>query len=176
MDWGWAFAEFNKYIINILKAFQLINRLKKSETSLVLAMQILDKDYFKQINNFIKKNNLIDKVIIITNFDSKYLLNLYKNAKIYIFSSYSEVFGYTTIEAMACGCPVLVSKKSCLPEINDNAAEYFNPDIINSIANKILILLNKKELRDKLITKGLKHAKKFSIKKNFLKTFNEINV
>jgi len=163
-------------IINILKAFKLVNRLKKSETSLVLAMQILDKDYFKQINNFIKKNNLIDKVIIIKNFDSKYLLNLYKNAKIYIFSSYSEVFGYTTIEAMACGCPVLVSKKSCLPEINDNAAEYFNPDIINSIANKILILLNKKELRDKLITKGLKHAKKFSIKKNFLKTFNEINV
>ena len=163
-------------IINILKAFRLVDSLKKTEISLVLVMQILDKEYFEQINYFIKNNNLTNQVIIIKNLEGKYLLNLYKNAKIYIFSSYSEVFGYTTIEAMASGCPVLVSKKSCLPEINNNAAEYFNPDIISSIAKKILILLNKKELRNKLITKGFKHAKKFSIKKTFLKTFHEINV
>ena len=163
-------------VINILKAFKLINRLKDSETSLVLVMQILDKKYFNQIKDYIKNNNLIEKVIIITSLESKYLFNLYKNAKIYIFSSYSEVFGYTTIEAMACGCPVLVSKSSCLPEINANAAEYFNPDIINSIAKKILILLNQNKLRNKLIAKGLEHSKKFTIKENFLKTFNEINV
>jgi len=163
-------------IINILKAFQLINKLKKVETSLVLVMQILDQGYFNEINTYIKKNNLMEKVTIITNVDSKYLLNLYKNAKIYIFSSYSEVFGYTTIEAMACGCPVLVSKKSCLPEINSNAAEYFNPDIINSIVRKILILLYQNNIRKKLIINGLKRAKIFSIKETFLKTFNEINV
>jgi glycosyltransferase involved in cell wall biosynthesis len=154
-------------IINILKAFQLINKLKKVETSLVLVMQILDQGYFNEINTYIKKNNLMEKVTIITNVDSKYLLNLYKNAKIYIFSSYSEVFGYTTIEAMACGCPVLVSKKSCLPEINSNAAEYFNPDIINSIVRKILILLYQNNIRKKLIINGLKRAKIFSIKETF---------
>ena len=85
-------------------------------------MQILDTKYFNEIETFIEKNNLQSKVKIFTDLENKYLINLYKNAYLYIFSSYSEVFGYTTIEAMASGCPILVSNTSCLPEINGKAA------------------------------------------------------
>jgi hypothetical protein len=63
-----------------------------------------------------------------------------------------------------------------LPEINGKAAKYFNPDSINSIKKKILIILKKDKLRSVMSLKGLVYAKKFNNKKNFVETFNEINL
>jgi glycosyltransferase involved in cell wall biosynthesis len=162
-------------IINIIKAFDLVIKLYKSKISLILVMQILDQEYFNEIKEYILKNNLSNKIKIFIKLDNLYLINLYKNATFYIFSSYSEVFGYTTIEAMKCGCPVLVSRRSALPEINGNAAKYFDPDNINSLKKKILVLLREKKLRKELSSKGLIHAKKFNNKKTFTEIFNEIN-
>ena len=79
-----------------------------------------------------------DKVKIFTNLPSARLPQLYQNSKFYIFTSYCEVFGLTTLEAMAYGCPVLVSNKSALPEINGKAAVYFDPDNILQIEKKLL--------------------------------------
>lgn len=162
-------------ILNILIAMKEIAKKNKKKITLVLVLQILDVKYLEVLASYIKTNNLEKNVIIFKNLKSEYLANLYKNAKIYIFSSYSEVFGYTTLEAMACGCPVLVSKTSCLPEINGKAAMYFDPDDINSIKRNILFLLSDKKLRYKLINKGYIHVKKFNTKKSFENTFKVIN-
>ena len=110
-----------------------------------------------------KKNNLQSKVKIFTDLESKYLINLYKNAYLYIFSSYSEVFGYTTIEAMASGCPILVSNTSSLPEINGKAAVYFHPNKINSIVDALNMVLKQKKKRYQLINLGYKRVKRFDI-------------
>ena len=48
----------------------------------------------------------------------------------------AKVFGLTSLEAMSQGCPVIISKKSALPEINNLAAEYFDPDNIEQIKAK----------------------------------------
>jgi glycosyltransferase involved in cell wall biosynthesis len=156
-------------------AIKEITKKYKKKITLVLVLQILDEKYLEILTSYIKKNNLEKNIIIFKNLKSEYLANFYKNAKIYIFSSYSEVFGYTTLEAMACGCPVLVSRTSCLPEINDQAAIYFDPDSINSIKKNILVLWNEKKLRDKLINKGYIHVKKFNTKKSFENTLKVIN-
>jgi len=94
--------------------------------------------------------------------DSNYLKNLYKYAKFYIFSSYCEVFGLTSLEAMSQSCPVLISNASALPEINDNAAEYFDPDDINQIKNNMKKILSDNSFRKNLISLGNSHYKKFS--------------
>ena len=96
-------------------------------------MQILDKNYYEDIKKFVFKNFKNNEVIFFHDLENKFLVNLYKNAKFYIFSSYCEVFGLTSLEAMSQGCPVLVSNRSALPEINSNAADYFNPDDENEI-------------------------------------------
>ena len=103
------------------------------------------------------------------NLDNNYLANLYQKAKFYVFSSYCEVFGLTSLEAMSQGCPILISNKSALPEINRDAAEYFDPDDINQILSGMDKILFNQDLRVNLIKKGNKHFKRF----NWVKTVNE---
>ena len=55
-------------------------------------MQILDKSYFKEIKNYIRLNFKNNEIILLENIKNEYLLNLYKNAQLYLFSSYCEVF------------------------------------------------------------------------------------
>ena len=54
------------------------------------------------------------------------LSGLYSNALCYAFPSLSEGFGLPILEAFSCGCPVLLSNKTCFPEIGGDAAFYFN--------------------------------------------------
>lgn len=156
-------------IINLLKGFKLLDEKENIGLKFVLVLQILDKTYFKEIKKFISKNFTKDQIILFHNLDNKYLINLYKKANFYIFSSYCEVFGLTSLEAMSQGCPVLISNKSALPEINKDAAEYFDPDDINQTASAMRMILFDKDLRINLIKKGNEHFKKF----NWFKTVNQ---
>jgi len=163
-------------ILNILESFKKIKNMNKFfNLRLVLVLQVLDKNYFNQINNFIFKNFNINDVIIFHNLESKYLPKLYSKSNLYIFSSYSEVFGLTSLEAMAQRCPVLISNKSALPEINSNAALYFNPDSVSQISEGIVKILDNKKIKNRLIIAGKKNIKRFDWNKTVRLTLNIIN-
>jgi len=98
-------------IINLLKGFKLLKKEKDLNFKFVIVLQILDKKYYSEIKNFISNNFDENEIIFFHNLDSNYLVNLYRGASFYIFSSYCEVFGLTSLEAMTQGCPVLISKK-----------------------------------------------------------------
>lgn len=70
------------------------------------------------------------------------LAKLYKNARLFAYLSLYEGFGFPPVEAIACGCPVLVSDRSSLPEICGDYAEYCNPENINEINGKLESLLS----------------------------------
>ena len=65
------------------------------------------------------------------------LKQLYANAAALIFPSLFEGFGLPLAEAMSCGCPIIASRRSSIPEIAGEAALYFNPDDPSDIAAKI---------------------------------------
>ena len=159
-------------IINLLKAFKLL--IKDYDIKLVLVLQILDKNYFLDIKKFILNNYLEEKIIIFSNLSIDQLPRLYKNAKIYAFTSYCEVFGFTSLEAMSKKIPVVISNKSALFEINRNAAIYFNPDKISEIKNSLKKALLSKKLRKQLIRDGNLQFKKFSSEENIKKTIDVI--
>ncbi len=159
-------------IINLLMAFKLL--IKNFEIKFVLVLQILDKEYFLDIKKFISENLLKEKIIIFSNLDINKLPRLYRNAELYVFSSYCEVFGYTSLEAMSKQVPVLISNKSSLPEINDNAAIYFDPDNINEIENLFKKIIFSKKLKKKLTKLGNIQYKKYNSKENIQKTINVI--
>ena len=161
--------------ITILESFKDILYKDKKNIKLVFISQIFDKEYLLEINEYILKNFKNDEIIFFKNVDKENLKRFYNKALFYIFSSYCEVFGLTTLEAMSNNCPVLVSKTSALPEINSDSALYFDPDNKNEIREKILDLINNYDLRQSLKEKGLQHIKNFKWSKTFENTMNIIS-
>jgi len=87
---------------------------------------------------------------------------LYENTACYVFPSLSEGFGLPSLEAMMHGAPVASSNATCLPEVNGDAAHYFDPLDPKDMAEKIKEVLTNKKLRESLIKKGYKQAAKYS--------------
>jgi glycosyltransferase involved in cell wall biosynthesis len=157
-----------------LKGYKKLIAEVNSSISLALVMQILDQKYFKEVNSYIQKNFQKNKIIILSNLKKEQLVNLYRNAEVYIFSSYCEVFGLTTLEAMSYKVPVVVSNRSALPEINKNSALYFDPDNVNQIKNVLKKTLLNKNVRNELIKNGTKNLKRFTLNNNIKNTYRII--
>jgi len=94
------------------------------------------------------------------------LKKLYKNASAFLFPSLYESFGFPPLEAMACGCPVIASNRSAIPEICKDAALYIDPLNIDDFCDKLIYLNDNVAIRDNLIRKGVKRAKLFLWKKS----------
>ena len=93
------------------------------------------------------------------------LAYLYKNAVSFIFPSLYEGFGIPILEAFANNCPVILSNKSCFPEIAGEAAIYFDPKNKLDIQKAVLLLINSEQTREDLIAKGKERIKLFSWEK-----------
>jgi len=101
--------------------------------------------------------------IIFTGYVSDHdLFGLYRRAEFFIYPSLYEGFGIPPLEAMACGCPVIVSRASSLPEICGDAALYVNPHDIDDIKRALSEILGNGELRQELILRGRERVKLFS--------------
>jgi glycosyltransferase involved in cell wall biosynthesis len=85
----------------------------------------------------------------------------YSGAECLAMPSLYEGFGMPVIEAMACGCPVIVSNRASLPEIAGEAALVTNPHP-DAIAEAIRDLVCSKELRESIRARGLEHARRFT--------------
>jgi glycosyltransferase involved in cell wall biosynthesis len=91
------------------------------------------------------------------------LRTLYHGAAAYIYPSLFEGFGLTLLEAMACGCPVITSDTSAMPEIAGDAAIFIDPESVDSIAGAIeTVCLNQNGIADQLVDKGHRRASEFS--------------
>ena len=159
-------------LLEIISAIYLLN--KEIKVKLLLVTQILDKKYFGEIRKAIKNYKIEDKVQILINIDNDFLPNLFEVSSGYIFSSLTETFGITTLEAMMHSLPVLVSNNSSLPEINGEAALYFKHNDINDIKEKMKAILTNAKLRDELVLHGLANSKKYIWKKTISETLSFI--
>jgi len=110
----------------------------------------------------IKAWGIEDKIKLIKNPHAALLRNLYQNAKMLVYPSLYEGFGFPLVEAMACGAPVVTSLNSgSIPEVAGNAALYFDPRNPADIARKMEEALDPLVAAD-LIKKGFENIKRFS--------------
>jgi len=114
----------------------------------------------------IKKANINDKVmeriVFKENVSEEEKFDVMSKAKLLVSPTLYEGFGLPPVEAMACGCPVIVSNTSCIPEVCGEAAMYIDPYNTDSISDAIVKLIEDNDLRTKLIERSLKRAKRFS--------------
>jgi glycosyltransferase involved in cell wall biosynthesis len=84
------------------------------------------------------------------------LVELYQTAAAVVFPTLYEGFGMPALEAMACGCPLAVSRVGPLPELCGDAAVYFDPASVEDIARGIDEVLSRPP------TGGLERAAPYS--------------
>lgn len=111
------------------------------------------------------KESYSKSITMLQNTDQNEVLEYYKKASLFVFPTLYEGFGLPPIEAMACGCPVVVSNTTSLPEVCGDAAEYVDPSDVKSIADGILKVLGNDKLRIELSKKGIERAKQFTWEK-----------
>ena len=63
--------------------------------------------------------------------------SLYASAAAFVYPSRYEGFGLPILDAWAAGCPVVLARASCFPEIGGDAAEYFELDDPKSLRDAI---------------------------------------
>lgn len=108
--------------------------------------------------------------------DDKEFVRVYQNAELFVWLSEYEGFGLPVLEAMACGVPVLTTKMTSLGEvIGDYPLWVNNPNNVKEITEKMEKALLNKELREKMIKKGLERAKQFSWQKTGKETLKIIS-
>jgi alpha-1,3-rhamnosyl/mannosyltransferase len=105
---------------------------------------------------------LSGRLIELGSVDDRTLATEYSGALALLFPSRLEGFGLPVLEAMACGCPVVCSDASSLPEAGGDAALYFNPDDATAAAGHLARLAAQPECRASLVAAGLKRAGQFT--------------
>lgn len=100
--------------------------LKGNDYKLIIAGIKQDPGYFDTIVNEAKKYGVADRLIMAGSVSQEEKFWLLQNMLAFVFPSISEGFGLPVVEAMHFGKPVILSTRTCLPEIGGDAAYYFN--------------------------------------------------
>ena len=123
---------------------------------------VLIEDYFQGLKSMVADYKLDEDIQFLGGISSEELLKLYQSCGIFVFPSTVETFGNPLVEAMACGASIACSNTAAMPEVVGDAAEFFDPNNVESIAQVINKLLKNEGLRQSLSKKALKRAKAFS--------------
>ncbi len=86
----------------------------------------------------------------------------YRGAALLVYPSAVETFGLPPLEAMACGCPVVASDRTSIPEITGDGAINVDPDDIPSLAGAIRGVLTNDMLRWSLRVRGFANVRRFT--------------
>lgn len=144
-----------KNILNLVNAFGLI---KHKGFKLIIV-----GDSNTIFNNDGNKNLKTHKDIIFTGrVTDNELAGLYASARLFVYPSLYEGFGIPPLEAMAYGCPTLVSDIESLREVCGSASVYANPLDPEDISKNIDLLINDVKLCNTLVKNGKQNIKRFS--------------
>lgn len=163
--------EPRKNYLNLISAFITISKTYPEYNLIIVGGKGWD---YEKIHTEIRKNYLGKKVHLLGYLSGSSLEKLYSLAKALVFPSYYEGFGIPPLEAMQCGCPVIASSTSSIPEVVGESALLINPESPTEIANAMFKLIKDDDLCEKLRNLGFTQAKKFSWEKSAAKLLEVI--
>jgi len=159
---------------NIPTLFKAFYKLKKTmpDVKLIRVGPFDWKGACKKSIRLIKQLHLEKDIIYAGVFPNEELPRFYNSADVFVFPSYSEGFGLPPLEALACGCPVITTDKTSIPEVvGDAAIKLNNPFDVDLLARTMEEVLTNDALRKDMAKKGLAQANKFSWKKYAKETY-----
>jgi glycosyltransferase involved in cell wall biosynthesis len=153
----------------LLRAFQ---KLKTAGVKVQLVIAGPMNEGESQLKNLAQELGIAEHVIFAGAVDDLELATLYSAARVYACPSLYEGFGFTVLEAMACGAPVVCSPETSLPEVAGDAALYADSRDPEKFAEALARVFSNAELRAELIEKGHKNCERFSWKKTAAQTIS----
>ena len=108
--------------------------------------------------------------------DDEDLPLLYGNAEWFVYTSQYEGFGLPPLEAMQCGCPVITSNNSSLPEVVGDAGLMIDWDSEEQHVEAYVKYYFKEKLRKEYGQRGLERANLFSWKNTTDMILNKISL
>ena len=153
-----------KNLVRLIEAFSVA---KKQSSNSTINLVIIGKPGWmcEEIYEAPQKFGIGDKVKFLNYVSQDDLPVFYQNARCFVLPSLYEGFGLPILEAMACGCPVLASNSSSLPEILGRAGILVDPLSVEEIAKNLKLVIDSPQLQKTLAEKGLAQVKKFSWEK-----------
>lgn len=113
----------------------------------------------------IARMNLDKSTVCIPRVTDELLAEAYAGARLFVYPSFSEGFGFPPLEAMAAGCPVLASNTSSIPEVCLDAPFYFDPQDQQSFTCALLHAIEDEKARRQAIERGHKVVAQYSWEK-----------
>lgn len=110
----------------------------------------------------VERLGLVSRFKYLGTLSEKDLGFVYKAANVFCFPSLYEGFGMPVAEAMACGCPVISSNRSSLPEVVQGAGILVDPEDILGMSEALHQILRDQEKWQAFSTAGLQNAKRFT--------------
>lgn len=157
-----------KNFAGLLKAYSESKLLKNEFSLICFGGGNLTSNELK----LIKALGINPETVIYASGDDNALARWYRSAVAFVYPSLYEGFGIPPLEAMSCGCPVVCSNTSSLPEVVGNSAELFNPKDTTEMRLAIERVVSSPDYSAQLIAKGKQRIKLFSWEKCAKDTLN----
>ncbi|MBN2157994.1 MAG: glycosyltransferase family 4 protein [Spirochaetes bacterium] len=154
--------EPRKNLKSLIEAYRLMQGRNDYQLVLVGMAGWIASDFFLEIES----SDVSDRIVITGYVDNSELAPIYTGASLFVFPSLYEGFGLPVLEAMQCGCPVITSNTSSLPEVAGDAAIMVDPEDVEGLAEAMEKVLRNPSLRKNLSKKGLERARLFSWEKS----------
>ncbi len=104
---------------------------------------------------------LQDCVRLVPRVTDELLAEAYAGARLFVYPSFNEGFGFPPLEAMSLGCPVLASRIPSTLEISQDAPFYFDPEDQSSFNRELLRAMNDDAARKRALDRGREIAAQY---------------
>jgi glycosyltransferase involved in cell wall biosynthesis len=119
-----------------------------------------DEKYVAQLRSLAAELGISADVVFVGGVPLEETVRFYQAADVFVYPSLNETFGLPILEAMACGCPVVTSDTSAMPETAGGAAVLSDPKDPASIARAIVEAAG--PVRDRMRDDGVRRAGQFT--------------
>lgn len=151
-------VDHRKNLDRLIQAYALLPLATREAHQLAIVCRVSDADRAKLVD-LAAKAGLPDDALVLTGYvPEDDLVALYNLATVFVFPSWHEGFGLPVLEAMQCGCPVIASNRSSLPEVVGNPEALFDPYDAGDMARLLERALEDAPFRQGLIDHARQQA------------------
>ncbi len=154
--------EPRKNLKSLLTAYRAMPSRRNYQLVLVGMAGWIKTDFFREID----ASDVRENVLITGYVSNTELAPIYTGAELFVFPTLYEGFGLPVLEAMQCGCPVITSNTSSIPEVAGDAAIMLDPLDVEGLSKTMEKAVSAAALSTRLREKGLKRSRQFSWEKS----------